>query len=199
MKKSLLTVCILLSALPSLAQHFRHGIGITSFVYSDDVYEKERGIALTWSPVYYFAEGKKTSFSAGIPLTIGVTNGIFGFKGELADGTYRETTHNFMLHVPFIINFNLGAGAVKDAGYYGFFVGMGPGFNLSPVTYFQYKGEDTQNGTDHRANVGLHVNAGVRILTPKNNRQNFEVRGSIFTTGSGTKPFISSLSGILNF
>jgi hypothetical protein len=202
MKKNLvLTVCILSSAFTSLAQRFGHGIGVATFTYHDNVYDKEKGIAITYSPVFFFAEGRKTSFSAGMPVMLGVSNGIFGYKGYLADGTYRESTHNFMLNLPVIINFNIGAGAVKDAGYYGFFIGTGPGFNMSPVTYSRYKGEDIQNGTDHRAGIGLNFNIGMRILpqAPKNYRQNFECKLSIFSSEYGTRPFISMLSGAYNF
>lgn len=202
MKKNLLLIVfILISAFPSLAQRMKHGLGTSMFFYGDKVFEDQVGLAITWSPVCFFAEKTKTSFSVGIPAAFGLSNGMFGFISHYEDGRSVESHTKYMLHIPVIFNFNFGAGAVGGGKMkHGFFVGGGPAFNVSPVSYFQYGGEVAfaENGHHARAVVGGDFNAGWRVA-PGNRRSNLEVKISTFKGFTGRQPDMVLIGCIFNF
>ena len=95
----------------SIAQHFTQGFGVggyTSEVSDRLIYMNYFG--LTYSPSFHFAEREKSSFSVGIPVTVGIGGPDHYLRGS--DFGDDEITGVFV-HVPVIVNFNWGAGATK--------------------------------------------------------------------------------------
>lgn len=202
-KNLLLTVFILFTAIPSLAQHFKHGVGTSLYFYQDNVFKDQVGFAINYSPVYFFAEAKKTSFSVGMPVTFGLSNGMFGYISNYEDGRTVESTTKFMLNIPVIFNFNFGGGAVKNGTMkHGFFIGGGPGVNVSPISYFQYGGtvDDyvAENGDHSRAVVGANYNFGWRVA-PGEHRSYFELKINGFKGVTGKKPDVAMITCMWNF
>lgn len=195
MKKNLLlTVFITFCALSTFAQHFRHGVGTGIYVEHDNEYRTQVGLTLTYSPMFFFVERANTALSIGIPITVGISNGAFGYNMQWKDGR-MESTYNYMLDVPAILNFNW-----HTHQKHSFFVGGGPGFHMSPVTYFRYSsGDYWEGGTDNREAFTINANAGMRIGLGRKQRHNLELKIASAAGITGHKPQMFTATCAFNF
>lgn len=198
MKKILLlAACSLSLALSSHAQHFKNGIGTGVFVEEAPYYDTKVDFSITYSPAFFFAEQEKTSFSIGVPITVGVHAGDYSSYYSDYDGEDLGV----MIDIPAIFNFNYGAGAVKGNGMkWGFFAGGGYGYHLSTVQYYYanyYDALDAESFTDNT--MGITVNTGFRIGMGRNRRHNLEVKFSYMKGLTNYKPQAYGINCLFNF
>jgi hypothetical protein len=113
MKRFFLLAAICLAGVKSAeAQRFIHGAGVGIFVEDARMTDAKGSFTLTYSPRLSFAETENTSLSIGIPLNIGFSgsyNAVY-----TSDNYYEENTLGYMINVPLMFNFNIGAGSARS-------------------------------------------------------------------------------------
>jgi outer membrane protein W len=197
MKKILvLAACGLSLSLTSFAQHFRNGLGVGIYVEDAPYDDTKVGLSLTYSPTLFFAEQEKTSFSVGIPISLGVHAGTTGDYFYNGYNEYTRVSAGVMVDIPAIVNFNYGAGAVMGSrDKWGFFVGGGYGYHM---TTQQYVG-DSYEETFTNNTFGITGNAGFRIGLGTRRRHNLEVKFSYMKGLTDYKPNVYGVNCLFNF
>ena len=204
MKKIILLAVMCMAFVNAVfSQHFTHGIGGGFFVEEADYRESRVGFGFTYSPKFSFAETKKTSFSVGIPLTIGASASTDNYDDTYTYyGSYViQDAPAFMLRLPLVLNFNLGAGAVKgNRSKLGFFAGGGMAYLLGEVNNYVWD----DNGYLHynhqtKSTVGPLGNIGMRIALGQRRRHNLEIKASYVKGLTAHKPDVYGLECLFNF
>jgi len=197
MKRIFLLAAIgLASVKSSVAQHFTHGLGVGIFVEDAKRTNAKGSFTFTYSPRLSFAETENTSLSIGIPLNIGFSGTYSG--GYTSDGYYEENDLGYMINVPLMLNFNIGAGSAKGCqDRMGFFVGAGYAYHIGTV-------EDNLIGnvyphTETESATGLAANIGLRIGVGHKKKHNIEIRSSYMRGMSSYKPHVFGANCLFNF
>jgi hypothetical protein len=193
----LLAAICLAGAQSSQAQHFTHGAGVGIFVEDAEMSNVKGTYALTYSPRFSFAETKNTSLSIGIPLNVGLSASYNVYTG---DGYYDDVNFGYMINVPLMFNFNIGAGSARDCqDRMGFFFGAGYAYHVGTVyqTWIgSYYGEHighTESSTGPAANIGLRIGVGHR------KKHNIEIRTSYMRGTTSYKPHVFGINCLFNF
>lgn len=197
MKKILfLAACGLTFSLSTVAQHFRNGIGAGFFVEDAPYSDAKVAFSFTYAPTLFFAEREHTSFSVGIPISLGVhigTSNAYYYDDYVE---YSRVDGGLMMDIPAIVNFNYGAGAIKGGhDKWGFFVGGGYGYHLSTEQYF----DDYYDETFTNYTFGITGNAGFRIALGQRRRHNIEVKFSYMKGLTNYKPDVYGVNCLFNF
>ncbi|PSL28970.1 hypothetical protein CLV42_107116 [Chitinophaga ginsengisoli] len=157
-----------------------HAVGGGFFGRPSNALYDAGGLSWTYSPRYSFAEKKRTSLSIGIPLTAGIAN-VFD---DLSEGKNRPNTRGYMITVPLMFNFNIGAGSARSCKEkYGYFVGAGYAYQVGSV----YEAWPDRPGYDFsephtRSTTGPAFNIGGRIALGRERKHIMEVR-ALFMAG----------------
>lgn len=199
MKKQLflLTVTCVLS-LSAFAQSFQHGAGIG--FYLDNMVPDNVGIGsgFTYNPRINFAETEATSFSIGIPLTLGYIQNGYNSTGNLI-----QTSTGFMVNAPVMLNFNFGGGASKKSkGHLGGFIGAGYGFHyVSSRDYYAY--DVFYNALVIQSvggsSRGPAANMGMRIAVGRKRTKNIEIKLSYYRGMNQNKLDLYGIGTAFNF
>jgi hypothetical protein len=202
MKRIILLAAICLAGVKATqAQHFTHGIGTGFFVDDAATTSARAHVVFTYSPRFSFAEAEKTSLSIGVPVTVGFSGGYNGVYNS-DDGYYDENTLGYMVNVPVILNFNIGAGSSRDCqDRMGFFIGAGYAYHVGTVDEEKYDPEyigyythtHTMSTTGPAANIGLRIGVGRR------KRHNIEIRTSYMKGITSHKPHVFGATCLFNF
>lgn len=200
MKKLLLLAVIALSCIqPALAQRFKHGVGTLIAVETADYMDSKANFGITYSPALFFAEQGNTSFSVGIPVSVGFSEG-YDTDDDYIGGYYSSTSIGWMVDVPVIVNFNYGAGARKGGSQrWGFFVGGGYGYHLSTENYYLYYDNNGDYPSTSNSTLGITGNAGFRIGMGRHHRHNLEIKFSYMKGMTDYKPNVYGVNCIFNF
>lgn len=200
MKRIFLLAAIGLAGLrPAMAQHFSHGAGVGIFVEDAKRTDAKGSFTFTYSPRFSFAEAGNTSLSIGIPLNVGFSgsyNGVY-----TSDGYYEENDLGYMINVPLMLNFNIGAGSAKGCkDRMGFFVGAGYAYHVGTVDEYvldangySYTTSETESSTGLAANIGLRIGVGHR------KKHNIEIRTSYMRGMTSYKPHVFGANCLFNF
>jgi len=198
MKRIFLLTVICLAGVQSLvAQRLMHAVGGGFFGRPSDVIYDEGGLSWTYSPRYSFAEKKRTSLSVGIPLTAGIAN-VFD---DLFEGDNRPNTHGYMITVPLMFSFNIGAGSARSCKEkFGYFFGAGYAYQVGSV----YEAWPDRPGYDFselhtRSTTGPAFSVGGRIAVGRERKHIMEVR-TLFMAGlTSTKFGLSEFAWLIYF
>lgn len=199
MKRLLVLAVISLSCTHfALAQRFKQGVGTLIAVETAAYMDTKANFGITYSPALFFAEQGNTSFSAGIPVSVGFNEGYS--SDDYINGYYGSTSIGWMVDVPVILNFNYGAGARKGGHQrWGFFVGGGYGYHLSTDNYYFNYDNNGDYKTTSNSTLGITGNAGFRIGMGRHHRHNLEVKFSYMKGMTDYKPDVYGVNCIFNF
>ncbi|WP_440135262.1 hypothetical protein [Chitinophaga sancti] len=200
MKKLLLIAFIAFAFVQSsFSQRFKAGVGAGISIETADYMDTKANFGFTFSPALFFAEAENSSFSVGIPLSLGVNEGYSSDYGNYG-GVYGGTSIGLMLDVPVIVNFNYGAGALKGGSQkWGFFVGGGYGYHLTTANYYYNYDNNGNYKSTENSTLGVTANAGFRIGTGRRHRHNIEVKFSYMKGLTDYKPDVYGVNCIFNF
>jgi hypothetical protein len=188
MKKIILSAILFLSVSMAFSQTFMHGVGIITFIQSAPGYNTSVTGGFTYSPRINFAETESSSFSVGLPFSLGLSASTNTYGG----GT---SSASVMADVPLVLNFNYGAGSSKDnADRFGFFLGAGFGYHYRVSAY----SDGYNDYSDKISGFGPLGNAGVRIGVGRSGK-NVEIKFSYMKTMDISKSNIISIGGLFNF
>jgi hypothetical protein len=201
MKRIFLLAAICLAGIKaSQAQHFTHGLGVGLFVEDAKMIDAKGSFTLTYSPRFSFAETDKTSLSVGIPLNVGLSG---SYNAVYTDyGYYEENSLGYMINVPLILNFNIGAGSARGCKErMGFFIGAGYAYHVGSVfgivkdveTGYEYSDSETKSSTGPAANIGLRIGVGYK------KKRNIEIRTSYMKGVTSYKPHVFGANCLFNF
>ncbi|SFO76779.1 hypothetical protein SAMN05428949_6557 [Chitinophaga sp. YR627] len=204
MKKIFLLAAACLACVYSVhAQRFIHGIGTGVFVDGSSKTETKVSSTLMYSIRMSFAETENTALSLGIPLSVGI-NGVDEYYYDSYTGEYGYNNLGFMVNVPLLFNFNIGAGSAKGCqSRMGFFVGAGFSYHASsvdrtiPAGYYDYIDYDDLHTT--ASTVGPAANIGLRIGVGAKKRHNIEISTFYMKGATSYKPNIGALNCVFNF
>lgn len=200
MKRIFLLAAIgLVSIKSSVAQRFIHGAGVGIFVEDAKMIDAKASFSFTYSPRLSFAETENTSVSIGIPLNVGFSG---SYNAAYSNGYYYEdNTLGYMINVPLMFNFNIGAGSAlgcKDR--MGFFIGAGYAYHvgsvfetLYDVNGYEYTDSHTRSSTGPAANIGLRIGVGYK------KKRNIEIRTSYMRGVTSYKPHVFGANCLFNF
>ncbi|MCF6407174.1 hypothetical protein L3C95_30035 [Chitinophaga filiformis] len=201
MKRIFLLAAIGLACVKSAeAQHFTHGLGVGIFVEDASITDTKASFTFSYSPRFSFAETDKTSLSIGIPLNVGFSgsyNGVY-----TSDGYYEDNTLGYMINVPVMFNFNIGAGSAKGCkDRMGFFIGAGYAYHVGSVFEqvrddeygYVYTDSNTKSSTGLAANIGLRIGVGYK------KKHNIEIRTSYMKGLTSYKPNVFGANCLFNF
>jgi hypothetical protein len=148
--------CFTLSG--AFAQTFTNGVGISVFSTQSQGSSSQISGAITYSPRINFVESESYSLSVGIPVSVGA-------QGSYNSQDVGNNSLTFLLNLPLVINFNMGAGSTRDnQNKFGFFVGGGFGYHygtLNETTFDSYGNEYTDQSSV--SSYGPVADGGVRI------------------------------------
>ncbi|RFM31771.1 hypothetical protein [Chitinophaga silvisoli] len=200
MKKFLLLAAIALSCIhSSFAQRFKQGVGAGFSVETADYMDTKVNFGFTYSPALFFAEAEKSSFSVGIPLSLGFNEG-YSSEYDDYDDFYGSSSIGFMLDVPVILNFNYGAGALSGGRQkWGFFVGGGYGYHLTTANYLYDYDDNGNYRSTESSTFGVTANAGFRIGMGHHHRHNLEIKFSYMKGLTDYRPDVGGVNCIFNF
>lgn len=200
MKRIFLLAAICLAGIKaSQAQHFTHGLGVGIFVEDTKMIDAKGSLTLTYSPRFSFAETDKTSLSVGIPLNVGISG---YYNAVYTDyGYYEDNSLGYMINVPLMLNFNIGAGSARGCKErMGFFIGAGYAYHVGSVfgvvkdeTGYEYSDFETQSSTGPAANIGLRIGVGYK------KKRNIEIRTSYMKGLTSYKPHVFGANCLFNF
>jgi hypothetical protein len=201
MKRIFLLAAVCLAGVKaSQAQHFKHGAGVGIFVEDAATTDTKASFTLTYSPAFYFAETGRTSFSVGVPINVGLS-GSYNATYNSSYGWEEENTIGYMINVPVMFNFNIGAGAAAGCeDRMGFFIGAGYGYHLGSVDEvymdeygYEYKNSNTRSSTGVAGNIGIRIGVGYK------KRRNIEIRTSYMKGVTSYKPNVFGVNCLFNF
>ena len=206
MKKTFWLVTLCLAGIKvSFAQHFSHGVGLGySAEFADNIKTRTSTI-ITYSPRINVSETENTSVSVGMPLSIGISNTFKAGYSLNSDSAYDYGySTGFILNVPVMVNFNIGAGSVPgNQKRTGFFAGAGYAYNLSTVNTFtpnEYGPQYEFSRKETKGNSGPAANLGVRIgVGSLRRRHNIEIKTSYMRAISSRKLNVIGLNCLFNF
>ncbi|SHN23642.1 PorT family protein [Chitinophaga sp. CF418] len=195
----LLAAICLAGAKSSVAQRFIHGAGVGIFVEDAKMTDAKGSFTLTYSPRLSFAETENTSLSIGIPLNIGFSgsyNAVY-----TSNDYYEENTLGYMINVPLMFNFNIGAGSAQGCkDRMGFFIGAGYAYHIGSVDEilhdeygYEYTDSKTESSTGLAANIGLRIGVGYK------KKRNIEIRTSYMRGMTSYKPHVFGVNCLFNF
>jgi hypothetical protein len=188
MKKIILAAILFLSAGAAFSQTFMHGVGIVTFIQGAPGYSTSVTGGFTYSPRINFAETESSSFSVGLPFSVGLS---------ASATTYSEGTSSasLMADIPLVLNFNYGAGSGKEnADRIGFFIGGGFGYHYRISEY----DDGYEDVSDKISGFGPLGNAGVRIGVGRSGK-NIEIKFSYMKSLDLSKSNIIGIGGLFNF
>ncbi|MVT07460.1 hypothetical protein [Chitinophaga tropicalis] len=201
MRTIILFATIFLATLEiSFAQHFSHGAGAGFFVEDAGATDVKASFALTYSPRFNFAETENTSLSIGVPLSAGFS-GSYSAGYSSSYGYYEDNNVGYMVNVPLLFSFNIGAGAVKgNRSRMGFFIGAGYAYHVGTADYtftdeYGYDWKDSRS----ESTTGPAGNFGIRIAVGSRKRHNIEIRTSYMKGITNYKPDIFGMNCLFNF
>jgi len=201
MKQLFLLASLCLAGVPALqAQHFTHGLGVGIFVEDAKTTDTKGSFTLSYSPRLSFAETARTSFSVGVPFNIGVS-GSYNATYDNYYGYYDENNLGYMINIPLMVNFNIGAGSARGCqDRMGFFIGGGYALNIGSADEilvdeygYKYANSTTESSTGFAANIGIRIGVGYK------KRHNIEVRTSYMKGVTSYKPNIFGANCLFNF
>lgn len=201
MKRFFLLAAMCLTGIKaSQAQHFTHGLGVGIFVEDAKMSDAKASFTLTYSPRFSFAEAEKTSLSIGIPLNVGFSGSYTAGYSDYY-GYYEDDNLGYMINIPLMFNFNIGAGSVRGCqDRMGFFIGAGYAYHISSV----YGPVVDENGYEHfdsntESSTGLAANIGLRIGVGYKKKRNIEIRTSYMKGATSYKPHVFGANCLFNF
>ncbi|NLR79563.1 hypothetical protein [Chitinophaga eiseniae] len=201
-------VCLTGSRL--FSQNLMHAVGLSGFIDHTPRFGSIFSIAITYSPRFNLMEHKHTSLSVGIPLSIGGSGGRGGRQTDsyyVGDDIYYydydtgepEVKSRFMIDVPVILNFNVGALSSPDnPRRVGFFVGGGFGYHYGPVNVKQVIRNYHYTDSTYQDSFGPVANAGIRIRIG-DKADGIELKGSYMKSVSKRQPDIYGITLLYNF
>lgn len=201
MKRIFLLAAICLAGVNvSQAQHFTHGLGVGLFVEDAERAEAKGSYTLIYSPRFSFAETDKTSLSVGIPLNVGFSATYYAGYSS-AYGAYDDSDFGYMINVPLMLNFNIGAGSSSSChDKMGYFIGVGYAYHIGSVYTpylneygYEYNIPETESSTGLAANIGLRIGVGSR------KKHNIEIRTSYMKGMTSYKPHVIGVNCLFNF
>jgi hypothetical protein len=189
MKKLLFSVCVLCLSSVAFSQTFMQGVGINVVLQSSSGFTADPIGAIVYSPRVSFMETENTSFTVGLPMSLGVS-------GSYNSQNMDDNSLGLMLDVPLMFNYNYGAGSTKEAeDKFGFFAGVGFGYHTNMYTATDENGYDY---TDKMAGFGPVGNVGAR-LGVGHGSHNLELRFSYMKTLDITKSNVIGIGCLFNF
>ena len=194
-------IAVLLAAVFTIgqahSQTFMHGVGTGVLVNSMKNADPSAFGTLMYNPRFSISESENSSVTIGLPLTLGVS-GSYNYDSYY--GT--ENSLQYMINVPLMLNYNIGAGSTKDAeSRFGYFLGGGFGMNHgSYVLDGVYDDETgyTESIEKSLTTFGPAVNAGVRFGVG-NGSHNIEILLSYMKGLNENKPNTFGIQGAFNF
>lgn len=200
MKKITLLAALYLAGFSAAkAQHVTHGAGLGVMVDNATNFDTNVFSTISYSPNFHFGETANSSFSVGVPLSLGL--GFSSYSDYYVDGYgYDDLEITYMINVPVMFNYNFGAGSSRQAGgKWGFFAGAGYAFHYG--TTYGYIVEDGYGGYDYseKGSAGPAANAGFRIAVGARRRHNIEVRFSYMKGLTEHKPNVMGATCYFNF
>ncbi|ACU61032.1 hypothetical protein Cpin_3569 [Chitinophaga pinensis DSM 2588] len=185
------------------AQRIIHGVGTGVFVDGSSKTETKASSVLNYSVRVSFAETDNTSLSLGIPFSAGI-NGVDEYYYDSYTGEYGYNNLGFMVNVPLMFNFNIGAGSAEGCqNRMGFFIGGGFAYHISsvdrkiPELYYDYIAYDDLHTT--ASTIGPAANIGLRIGIGARKRHNIEINTFYMKGVTSYKPHIGGLTCLFNF
>jgi len=111
---------------PSHAQSFMHGIGLNVVTQSSPIIAAQKTeLSVIYSPRFNFTITPNSTISAGMPISV-------AFTGFYSDSVKNNSTLRWMLDLPFMLDFNYGAGSSKkNPRKFGFFAGGRIGYHTN--------------------------------------------------------------------
>ncbi|WP_290792748.1 hypothetical protein [Flavihumibacter sp. UBA7668] len=200
MEKTILLVVFLCGFYDiSFSQSFQHGAGTGYAHQSGNGSDGTEYVTLLYSPRIRFAETDNSSFTIGIPVSLGLAGG-FSYSSSLGN----TSTFQYLIHAPLMINYNSVAGSSKNTskrfGYFG-----GAGFGLNYGNFRVVELIDDQTGFPYydyrsktRTSFGPSANAGLRFGVGRQTRS-IEVLISYMKGLSGDNPHYLGLGALFNF
>jgi hypothetical protein len=181
----------------SEAQSFMHGVGTGTLLSTAKDANFTAFGTLLYNPRFSFAETESSSFSIGIPLTLGLA-------GSYTYDNYAGVQNNsrFMVNAPLIFDFNMGAGSSKESeDRFGWFAGGGFGLNVGSFYTDEIYDPETGNytgGQKTHTSFGPAVNGGVRFAVGQGTH-NIEVLLSYMKGLNDLKPNTIGIQAVFNF
>jgi hypothetical protein len=196
-KRTVVALCALVIFSASEAQSFMHGVGTGTLLSTAKNSNFNAFGTLLYNPRFSFAETESSSFSIGVPLTLGLS-------GSYSYDSYSgvQNSSRFMVNAPLIFDFNMGAGSSKETeDRFGWFAGAGFGLNLgsfyTPEVYDSETGGYTGGQSTHTS-FGPAVNGGVRFAVGQRTH-NIEVLLSYMKGINDLKPNTFGIQAMFNF
>jgi hypothetical protein len=184
----------------SFSQTFTQGLGLSFVTDKSSAADANMSFVVTYSPRFNFLEKDNSSLSVGIPLSFGPSG---AFTTRKSNEPYEsERPETYILSIPVILNFNVGAGSSRynDSGS-GFFAGAGFGYHFGAAaekTIDVISSGYSRTTYNHKGTIGPVVNAGIRIGVG-GDTHHFEIKTTYMKGINTLKPNIYSLSVLFNF
>jgi hypothetical protein len=189
MKKLIFSVIVLCFSSFAFSQTFMQGIGINVVLQSSSGSSATPVGALTYSPRVSFMETENSSFTIGLPISL-------GFSGSYNSQDPEANSLGLMLDVPLMFNYNYGAGSTKEAeDKFGFFAGVGFGYHTSEYTetdQYDYNYTSNMSGFGPAGNLGARMGVG-------HGSHNLELKFSYMKTLDLSKSNVIGIGFLFNF
>jgi hypothetical protein len=189
MKKIFFSVIAVFLSGFAFSQTFTQGVGINIVLQSASGVNADPVGAIIYSPRVNVMEMENTSLSIGIPMS-------FGISGSYNSMDAGNSTLGVMFDAPLMINYNYGAGSLKEAeDKFGFYGGVGFGYHMNQYVASDAYGNDL---SARRSGFGPVGNIGAR-LGVGHGSHNLEIRLSYMKTLDESKSNIVGIGFLFNF